>query len=422
MGGSLSVRERQAGILALAVLAATLVALLFVSGAGGQEAPDAASSEREPAVDRGPGGAPYVSGQLLVNLENGASGAAVEARSLGAGARVEDRLRDLDTLLLSFPRVANERGSEARERALERVRENLSRAPGVESAEYNYVRQLDFVPNDPLFDKEYGLKRPGYPKAWNKTRGKKGVRIGIVDSGIAARHPDLRGKIAAKRDFVSLSSGANDEVGHGTHVAGIAAAATNNRRGVAGGCPNCELLVAKSVGTFGGSDAEIAKGINWSVNNGADVVNLSLGGPQRSATLERAVNRAWNRGAVVVAAAGNDGDATRNYPAAYPKVIAVGATNASDRRARFSNRGRWISVTAPGVGILSTVPGNSYERQTGTSMASPNVAGLAGLLASQNRSNAQIRWLIQNTAVDLGPRGKDPYYGHGRISAARAVR
>jgi thermitase len=395
-----------------------LLGLLSVSGAESQETPNAGSSERAPVVDRGPAGAPYVSGQLLVNLERNASGAAVEARSRGAGGRVEDRPPDIDTMLLSFPAIANERVREARERALERVRENLDRAPGVESAEYNYVRQTDCVPNDPLFGKEYGLKRPGYPQAWNKTRGKKSVRIGIVDSGIDARHPDLRGKIAAKRDFAPLSSGARDEVGHGAHVAGIAAAVTNNRRGVAGGCPNCRLLIAKSVGQFGGSDTYIAKGINWTVNNGADVLNLSLGGPQRSTTLERAVNR----GTVVVAAAGNDGDATRNYPVAYPRVMAVGVTNASDRRARFSNRGKWLSVTAPGVGIVSTVPGNSYERQTGTSMSSPNVAGLAGLLASRNLSNAQVRGRIQNTAVDLGSNGKDAAYGYGRISAARAVR
>jgi thermitase len=206
-----------------------------------------------------------------------------------------------------------------------------------------------------------------------------------VDSGIDARHPDVRGKIAAKRDFASFSSGAIDEVGHSTHVAGI------------------------------------AKGINWTVNNGADVVNLSLGGPQRSTTLERAVKRAWNQGAVVPDA-GNDRDGTRNYPVAYPRVMAVGVTNASDRRARFSNRGKWLSVTAPGVGIVSTVPGNSYERQTGTSMSSPNVAGLAGLLASRNLSNVQVRGRIQNTAVDLGSNGKDAAYGYGRISAARAVR
>lgn len=189
---------------------------------------------------------------------------------------------------------------------------------------------------------------------------------------------------------------------------------------MAGGCPNCQLLVAKSVGQFGGNDADIARGINWTVNNGADVVNLSLGGPQRSTTLERAVNRAWSQGAV--AAAGNDGDGTRNYPAAYPRVMAVGATNASDQRARCSNRGKWLSVTAPGMGIVSTVPGNSYKRQTGTSMASPNVAGLAGLLASRNLSNAQVRGRIQNTAVDLGSSGKDAAYRYGRISAARAVR
>lgn len=412
-------RQLQATAVAiLGIAAAVLAALLFAASAGGQES----RSEQRPVVDRGPAGEPYVSGELLVNLERGASQEAVERRSRSAGGEVEDRLRDLDTLHLTFPAVRDERSQQARESSLERLRAALDRAPGVQSAEYNYVRQLDFVPNDPGFDRQYGLKKPGYTKAWNKTRGKKNVRIGIVDSGIDANHPDIKGKIAAKRDFAPFSSGANDTIGHGTHVAGIAAAKTNNSRGVAGGCPNCELLIAKSVGSFGGSDADIAKGINWSVNNGADVVNLSLGGPQESDTLRRAVNRAWNQGSVVVAAAGNDGDNTKNYPAAYKRVMAVAATNSSDGRASFSNRGGWISVAAPGVGILSTVPDGRYENKSGTSMSSPNVAALAGLLSSQSLGNGQIRQRMQNTAVDLGPDGKDAAYGHGRISAGRAVR
>ncbi len=339
-----------------------------------------------------------------------------------AGGKVEDRLGGLNTLHLTFPAVESGPSREVREITLERIRAALDKAPGVQSAEYNYVRQVNFVPNDPGFDRQYGLKKPGYPKAWNETKGNKNVRIGIVDSGIDADHPDIKGKIAAKRDFVSSGSGAEDNIGHGTHVAGIAAANTGNRRGVAGGCPNCKLLIAKSVGTFSGSDADIAKGINWSVNNGADVVNLSLGGPQESETLRRAVNRAWNQGSVVVAAAGNSGDNTRNYPAAYKRVMAVASTNRYDDRSSFSNRGNWISVAAPGSGILSTVPGGKYAQKSGTSMSSPNVAALAGLLSSQNMGNSQIRQRIQNTAVDLGPDGKDPATGHGRISASRAVR
>ena len=408
---------RATAVAILGAALAALAALLFAASAGGQEPP----GER-PAVDRGPEGAPYVSGELLVNLERGASQRAVERRIQNAGGEVEDRLGELNTLHLSFPAVESGPSREVREVSLERIRAALDKAPGVRSAEYNYVRQVNFVPNDPGFDRQYGLKKPGYPTAWNKTKGNKNVRIGIVDSGIDAGHPDVKGKIAARRDFVSFSSGANDSIGHGTHVAGIAAANTGNRRGVAGGCPNCKLLIAKSVGAFGGSDADIARGINWSVNNGADVVNLSLGGPQESETLRRAVNRAWNQGSVVVAAAGNSGDNTRNYPAAYKRVMAVASTNRYDDRSGFSNRGGWISVAAPGSGILSTVPGGRYESKSGTSMSSPNVAALAGLLSSQNLSNFQIRQRIQNTAVDLGPDGKDPATGHGRISASRAVR
>jgi len=363
-------------------------------------------------LERSPEGALYVSGEILVAFDRGELSAA--ERAVGrAGGEVEDRLPDVDTLQISLPRVENER-------VLERIRAALESSPAVESADYNYVREFSYRPNDRLFRGQYGLKKPRYPGAWNRSRGGN-VRIGIVDSGVQAGHPDLRGKVVAQRDFVEGDRRADDDVGHGTHVSGIAAAKTNNRRGVAGACPGCDILAAKVGGRFlGPTDAAIARGINWSVNRGAKVVNLSLGGPRPSAVLRRAVNRAWNRGAVVVAAAGNSGSFEKNYPAAYGRVMAVAATRKDDRRAGFSQRGRWLSVAAPGGNIVSTVPGG-YDRYTGTSMSSPNVAGLAGLLARQGRPNQVIRARIQRTAEDLGPKGKDANYGHGRIDAARAT-
>lgn len=391
----------------MVAVAATAVLLWASETASGQSQ----GVERQ-AVAQSPEGAPYVAGEILVSFEPGRAEAAEEAIQRSRG-EVEDRLPDVDALKIQLPDSANER-------ALEAVRKGLESSPAVESADYNYVRELSYVPSDRFFKQQYGLRKVHYPGAWNKTRGGN-IRIGIVDSGVQAWHPDIRGKVVEQRDFVDGDGRAEDNVSHGTHTSGIAAARTDNRRGVAGACPGCNILAAKIADSYSGpTDARIAKGINWSTNNGADVINLSLGGPQRSAVIRRAVNRAWNRGVVIVAAAGNDGTYERQYPAAYKRVMAVSATDRYDRKARFSQRGKWLSVAAPGVDILSTIPGG-YDRYSGTSMSSPSVAGLAGLMARQGRSNQQIRSRIQRTAVDLGPEGKDVNYGHGRINARRAV-
>jgi thermitase len=216
---------------------------------------------------------------------------------------------------------------------------------------------------------------------------------------------------------------ADDDNGHGTHVTGIAGALTNNGKGVAGGCFECELLIAKVMSPIGfTTDSRIVEGINWSVNHGADVVNLSLGGSGDSSVLRMAVNRAYGQGAVVVAAAGNEGTNVPQYPAAYSKVIAVSATTADGRLARFSNRGDWVDLAAPGTDILSTRMSGGYDRMSGTSMSAPFVSGLAGLLASRGMSADSIRQSMQTTAKDLGPAGDDPQFGHGRIDADNAVR
>jgi subtilisin family serine protease len=196
---------------------------------------------------------------------------------------------------------------------------------------------------------------------------------------------------------------------------------TNNGTGVAAVCPACKLVVAKSGDFSGLYDSDIVQGIYWSVERRAKVINLSLGSRANSRILEHAVDYAWERGVVVVAAAGNDNTTPPDYPAAYRHVISVAATNQSDRKARFSNYGK-IDVAAPGVGILSTVPGGGYDTKAGTSMAAPHVAALAGLLAAQDRSAPEIRRRIQRTATDLGAEGKDRYFGWGLIDANKATR
>ncbi len=397
---------------AAALLWAVLL-LVLAPGSKGEPA-------TQPGVDNDPEGAPYVAGELLVAYEPGTSEEAEETVVRQSGART---LEDLpgEVRLVSFPAIRREASGAARERALARALGYLAHKAGVVAADYNYLREPFFMPNDPKLANQWGLASTRFGGAWNDAKGD-GAKVAIVDSGVYSEHPDI-GRIIAQRDFVEGDAVADDDYGHGTHVTGIAGALTDNGKGVAGGCFGCGLIIGKVMGLGGfTTDSRIVEGINWSVNQGADVVNLSLGGPADSSVLRTAVNRAHGQGAVVVAAAGNDGASEPRYPAAYSKVIAVSAIGTDDRLARFSNRGRWVDLAAPGTDIISTSKSGGYDRQSGTSMAAPFVSGLAGLLASQGMSADSISQGMQATAEDLGPAGQDPRYGHGRIDAANAVR
>jgi thermitase len=396
--------------------AALLWAVLLLILAPGSKGEPAA----QPGVDNDPEGAPYIAGELLVAYEPGTSEEAEEMVVRQSGART---LEDLpgEVRLVSFPAIKREASEAVRERVLARALEYIGHKAGVVAVDYNYLREPYFMPNDPRLGNQWGLTSTRFRGAWNAAKGG-GAKIAIVDSGVYSNHPDI-GRIIAQRDFVEGDAVADDDYGHGTHVTGIAGALTNNGKGVAGGCFECGLLIAKVMGPQGfTTDSRIVKGINWSVNHGADVVNLSLGGSGDSSVLRTAVNRANGRGAVVVAAAGNEGTNVPRYPAAYSKAIAVSATTADGRLARFSSRGDWVDLAAPGTDILSTRMSGGYKRMSGTSMSAPLVSGLAGLLASRGLSADSIRQRMQTTTKDLGPAGDDPLFGHGRIDAYNAVR
>jgi thermitase len=396
--------------------AALLWAVLLLILAPGSKGEPAA----RPGVDNDPEGAPYVAGELLVAYEPGTSEEAEETLLRRSGARTLDDLPG-ELRLISFPAIRREASEAARERALARALKNLVYRAGVEAVDYNYLREPSFMPNDPRLAYQWGLTSTRFGGAWNAAQGS-GAKVAILDSGVYSKHPDI-GRIIAQRDFVEGDAVADDDFGHGTHVTGIAGALTDNGKGVAGGCLECGLLMAKVMGARGSTtDSRIVKGINWSVNHGADVVNLSLGGPGDSSVLKTAANRAYGRGVVLVAAAGNEGMNEPRYPAAYSNVIAVGATTTDGRLAPFSNRGDWVDLTAPGTDILSTSKSGGYDRQSGTSMSAPFVSGLAGLLASQGLSADSIRQRMQSTTKDLGPAGDDPHFGYGRIDADNAVR
>ena len=396
--------------------AALLWAVLLLILAPGSKGEPAA----QPGVDNDPEGAPYVAGELLVAYEPGTSEEAEETVVRRSGARTLENLPG-DVRLVSFPAIRREASEAVRERALARALAYLGHKAAVEAVDYNYLREPYFIPNDPMLANQWGLISARFGGAWNDAKGGR-AKVAIVDSGAYSNHPDI-GRIVAQRDFVEDDAVADDDNGHGTHVTGIAGALTDNGKGVAGGCFDCELLIAKVMGRIGfTTDSRIVKGINWSANHGADVVNLSLGGSGDSSVLRTAVDRAYGRGALVVAAAGNEGTNVPQYPAAYSKVIAVSATTADGRLARFSSRGDWVDLAAPGTDILSTRMSGGYDRMSGTSMSAPFVSGLAGLLASRGMSADSIRQRMQTTAKDLGPAGDDPQFGHGRIDADNAVR
>jgi thermitase len=402
---------RQVCVLAVALLWAILL-LSLAPGAKGEAA-------AQPKVDEDPSGAPYVAGELLVAYEPGTSAQTEQALVRGSGGRTAEDLPG-NMKLVSFPGIAQEKSREARERALQRKLERLRDEPGVEAADYNHIYTATSYPDDPRFGSQWGLKRTAFPGAWIDARGT-GARIAVVDSGINKNHLDLSAKVAEQRSFVADGAGIKDRFGHGTHVAGIAAALTHNGRGVAGGCPACKLLIARVLDATGNTNsARLVKGINWSANNNADVINISIAGPDNDA-VKMAVNDARANGTVVVAAAGNERTTARRYPAAYRKVIAVSATNENDGLARFSSHGNWVDLAAPGTNILSTGAGGGYYEDSGTSEAAPFVSALAGLLASRGKTASEIRQRMQSTATDLGASGDDPKFGHGRINADKAL-
>lgn len=299
----------------------------------------------------------------------------------------------------------------------------LENNPNVEYAEPNYIFNATWTPNDTYFNTnyQYGIFNTDADHAWDVARGSSSQEIAVLDTGVDYTHPDLDGKVIRGYDFVQRDNTPQDQNGHGTHVAGIAAAETNNATGIAGMAPNTKILAVRVLDANGsGSLANIADGIIYAADAGAEVINLSLGCDCSTTTLQNAVNYAWNRGVVLVAAAGNDGVNTTFEPASYANVIAVGATDSSNRKASFSNWGTWVDVMAPGVDIVSTYPGNRYVYLSGTSMASPYVAGQAALLRGQGKNNVQTRAAIQNTARNMT--GVGTYVRHGLINVNDSVR
>jgi type VII secretion-associated serine protease mycosin len=265
------------------------------------------------------------------------------------------------------------------------------------------------------------------PQAW-AVRRDSSVVVAVIDTGVDLGHPDLAGRLVPGHDFVGNDSVPQDENGHGTQVAGVIGAVPDNGRGIAGVVWDARIMPVRVLDADGyGFDDTIAKGIAWAADHGAKVINLSLGGPQADPVLQSAVHYATRKGALVVVAAGNDGNDAVQYPAAYPEALAVAATDATGTLTQFSSYGDWVDVAAPGWEVLSTalrVPGSSaYVAESGTSFSAPYVAGVAALVRAQHPSwtVAHVRRQITTTARDAGAPGFDEFYGFGVVDAYAAL-
>jgi len=274
-----------------------------------------------------------------------------------------------------------------------------------------------------------GVAQINAPAAWGNSQGK-GIRVAVVDTGIDNNHPDLKINYVGGASFVPGAPTPMDDHGHGTHCAGTIAAAINGA-GVVGVAPQASLYAAKVLDKTGsGQFSWIIAGIDWCIQHKMHIVSMSLGGPAAPNALKTICDTAWSKGLLIVAAAGNSQSSNPvppapsnvGFPAKYKNVIAVSAIDSANMISAFSSRGPEVDICAPGVDVLSTLPGGGYGKMSGTSMACPHVSGAAALTWGAHRfsDNEQIWNLLASTAFNLGVPGWDPFYGYGRVDANAA--
>lgn len=422
----------------------TLLAILFVISFRSNLKAASLLKEADPQ-----GSSEYAYDEVVVKFKPGTASSQIESFNKHFDTRVTRKRSFADFVTLRVPE-----GIDAK-----RFVEKLASDQRVQYAEPNYIAYTQMTPNDPYYSYQWNFQTSEYggvhaEDAWEVTSGA-GVTVAIVDTGIAYENyrqswwrryekaPDLADTcFTSGYDFVNNDSHPNDDRGHGTHVAGTVAQSTNNNLGVAGLAHSTCLMPVKVLNSNGsGSYADIAEGIRYAADNGADVINLSLGGSSGSQVMEDAVSYAFNKGVTVVAAAGNNGQTTLLYPAAYDDyVIAVGATRYDETLAPYSNYGPSLDLVAPGGDLNVDQNGDGYKdgvlQQTfdrnprdwgywfyqGTSMATPHVAAAAAMIISNGVSGPDnVRTVLENSAEDLGISGKDNIYGWGLVNIAGAL-
>lgn len=393
---------------ALAAATAGFLALLPAA----QSAPAVTPSESQQDADLQ---------SLIVRFADASSPSQRESIHLAAGVVVQDRIEELNADLVRAPVGA---------------RDVYQRSPGVRWVERNRTVRAMLRPNDPMLSDQWGLKLIRAFQAWESERGLTSpVVVAVLDTGVVRDHPDLRDRVTSGFDFVNNDADPDDDHYHGTYVAGIIAARSNNRIGVAGLSWGATIMPVKVLDeNGGGSYFSIAAGIVYAASRGARIQNLSLGGvlPSCPKIEQAAISFARQRDSLVIASAGNSAQQGNplEYPAACEGVLSVAAVGPKARHAPFSTFNRYVDLAAPGEDILSTVPGfvptptYGYLSGSGTSAAAPQVAGLAALLLSQHPdwTTDQIVRRMRSTARDVGRKGRDPYFGWGVIDMAKALR
>lgn len=358
-------------------------------------------------------------GEVLVRFEPDVSSRVIETTNRDLGVSVIETVPELSLYRLRIPEGAT----------IAEMVELYQQTAGVAYAEPNHViHALETNPDDPRFDEQWALGKIEAPAAWDIMTGTSDIVIAIIDTGIDYTHPDLDGgRYIGGYDFINEDNDPMDDEGHGTHVAGIAAADTDNGVGVAGLDWNSQFMAIKVLDAEGvGSDSDLAQGLVRAADQGVHVANLSLGGPFPSFTVEEAMQYAYDAGVVMACAVGNSHGYGVVYPAAYDQYcLGVAATDQSDERAAFSSYGPEVDVAAPGVAILSTT-GGDYVSWSGTSMATPHVAGLAALILARDPglSVDQVFAAIRDSADDVNAEthpGEDDDLGTGRINVHRAL-
>lgn len=402
-------------------------------------APGKATPSPQPSsVILQPSAVSYAESRVLVKFKLGVSSVSVQQQVTAENAQRQPaaELARLGVLVLKVPAGH-----------VPQVVAHLKQNPAVQFAEPDYqVQAVDTTPNDPDWASQYGPSNIQAPHAWDITTGLSSVTIAIIDTGVDLTHPDLASKIwnniyeiagngvdddcdgyiddRRGWDFYNWDNNPQDDHGHGTHVAGIAAAAGNNNQGIAGIAWGARIMPLKVLSNGGfGSESDVASAVIWAADHGAKVINLSLGGTVASSVMEGAINYAYTHGVVIAAAAGNSGTYGVLYPAAYANALAVASTDAGNNLSSFSSYGPEVDLAAPGSSIYSTYRDGGYAYLSGTSMAAPHVAGVAALLAGlpQYDTPAKIRAALQSTALDLGTLGWDQYSGYGLVQAYSAL-
>ena len=380
-------------------------------------------------------------GEVIVGYREGALSQATQA-VVALGGTVLSKNEDLRFLVVETKTLTSFLGGIVLSLAVEYAEENdETRLDGAQwngaqwnGAQWNGAQwngaQWNGAPSEPGTQWQWGLPRIGASTAWKETTGERGATLCVLDSGVDLDHPDLKANLwtgpDGSRGFNAIDPGASpdDDGGHGTHVAGIAAAQIGNRFGVAG-VGNVRIVPVKVLGADGtGEEDELAAGLVWCANKGFDVALMALGVDDEGPTVRNALRYAAARDMLLVASAGNGGCSDCvGYPASDKNVVAVGAIDVGDRVASFSSRGSDVELAAPGVGILSTFMGGEYRYGSGTSQAAGFVAGAAALLrdAEPTLTASEARDRLTRTADDIGAAGRDASTGYGVVDIGAAL-